>query len=650
MSEEVREKSRTEKLYGLICDDVDNRQAWLTRQNTWYAMRYDGIRRRNKPWPTAADMHDPMADTTIDKFKPFYFNQLFSADVIAQFIPPTPELAGMAGDVAQYFDYRVKQKSNLEHEALLLIDRMLMAGSAICKVFWDAKKGQLAFDSIEPTHFIAPDQTEDIQSADRLTIVHHYTVEQFERDPQFKVMRAKYAEAGTPIVPLIKGMGDNDSSQTYQLEQVKEVREGITHSTLSDELIIVWEVWTQEEEGWFIDWFSPLAADKPLRATQKNPFKHGLCPIVRFDFEVTDKGFYSSRGVPEKMAPFERANCAMWNNKLDWMELFLKPYFGSSMPIPNASNLKLLPGQIVPGLQMIANPARPPAFDEEMRSTRIVAESNIGVPDFGIDSSRSRGNGDVTATETKLIAEQTSTGVELRTAIFRLALRDMLKLAWETVRQYDQSASYLVAAEMKKIADIRILQEAWELLPNVSSQTWNKPQALQRAVVRWQMFGPSKAYPQGVPWINQVELTKTILELDDPRLVQRLLIDPNVNAQAEYEAEEALIPAMLLGAQFQPKPEQNQAVRVKAIMDFVAAQDQMGRPIDPRGLDNLNLRMQALMQMLQQKNPQEAAQVAQSVMQQQQQASNVIPMQPAGGAPPPEEAAPSPMPEPGGMA
>jgi hypothetical protein len=41
----------------------------------------------------------------------------------------------------------------------------------------------------------------------------------------------------------------------------------------------------------------------------------------------------------------------------------------------------------------------------------------------------------------------------------------------------------------------------------------------------------------GSPFIDQFELTKSVLELDDPQLAQKLLRDPGANAADEYEAE-----------------------------------------------------------------------------------------------------------------
>src|SRR3954454_1235964 len=74
-------------LHGKICGDLRSRQAWLSRQSAWYQMRHDGLRRKSKPFPGAADLHYPLADSIIEKLKPFYFNQLFATETVAEFVP-----------------------------------------------------------------------------------------------------------------------------------------------------------------------------------------------------------------------------------------------------------------------------------------------------------------------------------------------------------------------------------------------------------------------------------------------------------------------------------------------------------------------------------------------------------------------------------
>ena len=63
--------STLRSLYSQVCDDIRSRQQWLSRQGTWYAMRHNGLRRQHKPWPGASDLHYPLADTIIEKLKPF---------------------------------------------------------------------------------------------------------------------------------------------------------------------------------------------------------------------------------------------------------------------------------------------------------------------------------------------------------------------------------------------------------------------------------------------------------------------------------------------------------------------------------------------------------------------------------------------------
>ena len=74
-------------------------------------MRHDGLRRANKPWPWAADLHFPLADMQIEKLKPFYFNQMFSTQTVASFVPTTPDMQPICSEVGNYFDYKVKQES-----------------------------------------------------------------------------------------------------------------------------------------------------------------------------------------------------------------------------------------------------------------------------------------------------------------------------------------------------------------------------------------------------------------------------------------------------------------------------------------------------------------------------------------------------------
>lgn len=626
MEDELPTQSVTEKLYGLICEDVRSRTVWDDRQATWYKMRHDGLRAQHKPWPGAADLHYPLIDTTIEKFKPFYLAQLFGTELVAQFVAQKIELQGFATEVAQWFDYKLKQQSNLEPEIHVGIDKMLMAGHEPIKVYWDAEEKRLAFDAVEPIHCIVPDQTECPKDADRITFVHHFTPDGFKRDPRFK---AKVAELGDDFVQRITGQGAQSSSDYGRLDQIKDIREGITHAGKDSDIVIVWEVWENTvEDGWWIHYFSPLAPEEPVRVSQRNPFHHEECPVVRFDCEIKDKGWYASRGIPEKLAPFEQSLCKMWNDKHNAMTVFNRPMFSATAPIPNASNLKLHPGQILPyGVQAVTMGRPPVSFDEEMNSMAGVAERLIGVPDYGIGEGNDK-NDARTATEVTRIGQQQSSGIQLRSKVFLMALRKLLGLAWETLIQYDKDTVYFVGEQMKTLPQQALDLDGWSLMPNASSETWDRNAEFQKALALYQLFGPNQGNPQGSPYIKQAPLVQQVLENNDPRKVALMFQDPMQGEQNEYEDEVVKIPALMEGAPLAPKPNENQAVRIKAVTDFIASRDHLGIQLTPIQLQGLQGRVQANMAMLQQKNPQEAAQVQQGLM--QQAAQNVVPMQPQG--------------------
>lgn len=634
MSEDI-DRPHSRELFGKVCQDIRSRQEWTTRQALWYTMRHGGIPRINKPWPTAADMHYPLIDGTIAKFKPFYFNQLFGTEVVGQFTPKDEAVAPFAQEVGYWFDYKLKQQTNLESEVLIAADRMLMAGTAPIKVYWNAQKGRLAFDSIEPIHCIVPDGTQDIQDADRITLVHHLTCEQYKRDDRF------LEETKEPsFIKRLGGGFTSDTGGASLLTQEKWCREGITHFPPESDMIIVWEIWEHTEEGWFLSFISPQCPNDDLRVRQANPYTHGMCPVVRFDAELKDKGFYSSRGIPEQLAPFEKSLSATWNDKLDAMRLYNTPRFSSSSPIPNSGNIRLWPGSLTPGLTAIQNAGRPPIpYDDEMQSTRGVAENYVGTPDYGIGDNNDQSS-PRTAHEIAAIGQQAGTGIDMRARIFRLSLRLMLQLAWETLLQHDKDTQYFVAEQAKQLPPEALQSGAWMVLPSGSSESWDKPKALQKAIVRYQMFGPSQSYPQGNPYINQGNLTKSVLATDDPRLIAQLFIDPNATARTEYEDEGTMIPSMLLGLPVQPKPQDDQASRIQAITDFLKASDVHGITLPEIGVNTLHLRVQAMLQMLQQKNPQQAQQIQQALATAHQ---NVVQMpgaqQPQLNAPP--EAAPA---------
>src|SRR4051794_5648773 len=74
------------KLFDQAQEVIHSRGEWERKQRMYYLMRHDGLRRRNKPFPTAADLHFPLIDMNIRKAKPFWTAQATSTERLASFV------------------------------------------------------------------------------------------------------------------------------------------------------------------------------------------------------------------------------------------------------------------------------------------------------------------------------------------------------------------------------------------------------------------------------------------------------------------------------------------------------------------------------------------------------------------------------------
>lgn len=565
------------ELHDLILEDVKSRVRWETRQGLWYQMRNDGLRRKHKPWPNAADMHFPLIDTTINKLKPSFFQQAMGLDVIATFVPMRSQLAGYTTAAEQWFNYKLHEKSNFATEVMSWIDHMLLSGHGILKVFWDTSSKEVRFQSVDPMYMIVPPWTKDIEGADRVCQVMPMSLESYKRAGIYKTDKS--------ILDAITGGTIEGSGITDELKDNKEIREGITHSYDKDQ-VIVWEVYSRTKSGeWEMECFSPQAPDTLLRPRMKVPFDHGLPPYVSSKYEITDGGWYSPRGVCEMLAPFEAALTKTWNDKMDASTLLNQPLFRAERDLPNSVNLRMKPAQILPfGIAPVQMPSTPIDFDKEMTQTQSVAEQRVTVPDYGIMADRDRR----TATEIESINAQAQQNMDLRLRLFRQALGDLFRQAWSILLQFDSKDLQYRFLEDSLAIDPLALHSDYQIEPRGGMDMVSKAMLLNKAVQRKQLFVNS-------PWINQVELDKSILELEDPSLIPRLVQDPNQKAADEGEDEQKIIPALLVGQMIPVKVGLNYQIRIGVIMQFLEQARQIGMEISPQGAQAITTRLDGLL-------------------------------------------------------
>ena len=204
-------------------------------------------------------------------------------------------------------------------------------------------------------------------------------------------------------------------------------REGLNNNSDKSK-IIVWEVYQREGHKIKVESFCPEIPEMNLRQPMELDYNHGEFPFVDFSYEVKDKGWFSPRGVCEIVGPFAASLCKMWNEKHDAMTLFNRPMFKTDRDIPNSSNLRLSPAQILPvGIAPVPMSQPPISWDTEINMTRVIAEQRIGMPDFGAQSMYDNKGDRRTATEINAITGLMAESNDLRARVFRLSLGDVYR-------------------------------------------------------------------------------------------------------------------------------------------------------------------------------------------------------------------------------
>jgi hypothetical protein len=556
-----------------ILQAVKDRQKWEDRQATWYKMRHNGLRRVNKPFPGASDLHFPLADMQIEKLKPFYLSQIYAADTIPSFLAKKNEASAMATEAALWFDSQLKHETNFEDEIAIGVDKMLNCAVVPFKVYWEAQRERLAFEAINPIHLIVPAYTGRLADADWIVHVQKYSKHAYARVPEFN----KKAET---MAAICGAKGEDGANTAGSYETTKTEREGIT-TTQEKGQIIVWEVFTRADDGqWEVATYSPSAPTLALRPVFRLPYNRGAFadklpppPFFELTMERKDRGYYDPRGVVERVAPFETSLCKDWNTMKDWQTQSTNLTYSAPNGIPaNTGTLRHVPGQIYPfALQALTVPPAPVDIAEAMQGTRSVAEQLIGAPDFG---TQQQGRDNKTAKEVTLIANVMGQSTDNRGRQFRRELGTGLRLAWAICLQYCEARLNYRTTEGFAELTPEALQQDYQIELNASGDNWNRQQVIQQAQAMFQMF-------RGDPFVDQYELRRDVLNALDPRKAKKLLLNTGSQNAAQLEDQAQEISIMLLGFPAEVRESDDHILHIQSGLGFLQRRISLGQPVGP---------------------------------------------------------------------
>lgn len=592
------------ELHRKLVQALSDRRTWEERQRGFYQMTMEGLRRRRSAtWQ--ADMFWPLINEAISKLVPFYYNQIFAQERLANFAAQRAQTETDSEAAAEYFDLSLKQDAELDNssefelEWLLAIWLMLLYGRGVVKVYWDPQKRRVRHCAIHPVFLIVP-RCERLSEADYFAHVRTLSLGQYQRDPRL--------EKDPAVLKDIQGDAEN-SGKGNGLEEDQFAREGITHSRDKSQ-VIVWEAYERTPSGYLVHTFSPQAPEKPLRPPFSLPDRwrgEVFQPFVAFSMEQIEGGWYAPRGVAARLAPFQAYLCKLWNEKTDAMTLFNRPLFTmppGTMP-SNQANIGWTPGEIIPnGLSAVTMPQPPISFDTEMATTRQLAAEVITMPDAGVQGllpETGSGQGRMTATEVDYRRALASTGVDLRGRMFRLALGQAYRKSWALMLSHrPEELAYYVAGQ-RKVLPVQALHDAYTIEPAGSPDYWHKSLRVQRAVTRLQMLN-------GNPFVRQEELAKDLLTAESPDLVKRLWMPQGMKQAEESEQEAIRIEALLMkGYRAAIRPDEDHETRLRVCFQKLQALATLGQPVDPMAKQRVMEAIATHLDFLKQQNPEAAA-------------------------------------------
>lgn len=616
------------------------RSAWDSKQALFTQMRHEGIRRRNKPFETAADYHLAILDLTIRKHRAFWFGQVFNNDRLAVFLALRQQAEYLSKQAGEWFDWLVRSESNCLDQFQLAQEAMLLRGRGVLKAWLDATNdNKLTFAGIDPQFVLMADGADDFADADWFIEVKQLSRGRYERDPRYDHTPGTWE--------TISGQGtDNQTAAQYWTD--KEQREGITNTTNTN-TAVVWECWEQHAAGkWTVHTVSPRRTDRPLRQNFECPYKTATgassLPYHSLVMELKEPGWYAPRGLADLVAPSETLGCTIVNRWLDALSFSTNPIFTSDGPIPNLANIKFRAGEVLPGgikrVDMGGASMELPAL---LNFVQGAAEQSAMMPDFGVGDRESQQD-KRTATEVNRIAGVMDVATSFNGEMIRRRMQRVYQHVWAMLLQFKpKSLAYLAGDSLNELPEAA-LHDQYSLRVGGRSDQWNQAQAFQRAAARYQMLGAD-------PNANHEELVSDLLTADDPSAAKRILVRTNVRAANESEDEAQELTILADGYPAAVGPNEDHAARIHIDLAWLQKEQAAGLPHGPDAYQRVKEHLAVHYGYLKKADPQQAGQVAQSVQQMEQAAMQPpMPAGPMPGQPLPPMATlpgnPAPPPEP----
>ena len=545
------------ELYDDIINTLKDRVEWENDQARAMQLRLQGPTRSKKPFKGSSTLHFPIIDMMIGKIKPFLEQQLYVSEQLANIRSIHPNDTADAMALGHWYNYRLFEYSNFETEMEHMFDQVLFYGSAIVKSYYDVSKKQCRFKTIDQLYTICPKSTENIEDADYFVHIQRYTLKKYQRNKSFN--------QDPDLVKKISGDFDDNVNGLND----KYTRAGITHG-INDKEIIIWEIYENCGDSWKVHWISPKAPKEKIKPSIKQiPYQHKSLPFVQFKWEQTEKGYYNCRGAYLILRQFEVYCSKLMTTKSDAMTLSNMPIYTPRTPLSGGEDrlIKITPGTVTPFPIDRVNQGTPPfSYEQEMANTRNIAEQVFSVPDLGMSNPNGQKR---TASEVNTITSMMNTGISSKNRKILKVLNKLLALDFQLrLEMESKELDYQFQSQNQNITK-SLTNDSFQNKNNLrlkiklSGDGYNKEAIYNRRLNQYNQLKDN-------PYVNQAELTKALIEADDPLNVNNIFVAPKEQGieQKEIQANE-LTRLLIIGTPMTVSESDKHDIHIQVLIEFI---------------------------------------------------------------------------------
>lgn len=353
--------------------------------------------------------------------------QQFTAEQIAQLLAQQYDVDLSRPAVAERLLRAADQLAAGAEYAKLAIRRVVRDRPAI----WDR----------DAVSVITPARTTDVGQAEWIIIQHVISLRQVQQMEADGHLRPGAAAAIQRTLGDDRVSDSGPASGVSGTDQERALRDELERIWgLEDEdNVLLWQIyhWADLDNDGLADrtetWTHPRSLAWLGSRAYAMPFPRW--PLVRFDFEKTNRRWHAPRGISTMLEGIQRAINAQHNARIDGMTIRNAPTY--QMPLLGgfrARNFRVTPGTILmtppgAGITPIGHDRGPfPEQVAEEQNLRQIGESYIGTFDAVLQN---QAGGARTATEIQTATQFAASTAQLDAELFQLSMRELHEMVWQ---------------------------------------------------------------------------------------------------------------------------------------------------------------------------------------------------------------------------